>query len=245
MKGIKTLAVVLCTSLTLMGCNGQGGLSNLGKGALIGSGGGAAAGAGIGTLIGLLTGNAGKGAAIGAAVGLAAGGTAGTLIGNKMDKAAKKAAELEGAQAQLLEDANGIKYVKVTFDGGILFATGKSDLTATAKSSLNSFVSNALTSDMNVAIVGYTDNAGFKGYTAAQSVEKNKVLSQERAQSVSKYLTQCGANAAQIVQVAGMGQENPVADNSTAAGKALNRRVEVFMIPSEEMIKAANAGTLK
>ena len=245
MKGIKTLAVILCTSLTLMGCSDQGGLSNLGKGALIGSGGGAAAGAGIGALIGALTGNTGKGAAIGAAVGLVAGGTAGTLIGNKMDKAAKAAAELEGAQAEVLQDAEGTSYVKVTFDSGILFPSSGYTLGSTAKTSLNNFVKNALTSDMNVAVVGHTDSDAWKNCTAEQSMAKNQTLSEQRAQSVSSYLTQCGAAASQIVSVTGQGQTNPVADNSTAAGKAQNRRVEVYMIPSAEMIEAANNGTLK
>ena len=101
---------------------------------MIGTGGGAAVGAGIGALFGK-----GKGAAIGAAVGAVAGGVAGTLIGKKMDKQAKELAQINGAQVDTLTDQNGLTAIKVTFDQGILFATGKSNLSATAKNSLNQF----------------------------------------------------------------------------------------------------------
>jgi flagellar motor protein MotB len=98
---------------------------------------------------------------------------------------------------------------------------------------------------MDLAIVGYTDNDPWRGYTAEQSVQKNLELSEQRAKSVSAYLAQAGANAAQLKYVLGKGEENPVASNATEAGKAENRRVEVYILPSKEMIESANAGTLK
>ena len=206
---------------------------------------GTAAGAGIGALIGKLTGNTGKGALIGAAAGAVAGTTAGTLIGRKMDKAAKAAAAVANAQVETTKDANGLEAVKVTFDSGILFQTGKADLSATAKTSLQQF-SQVLKNNTacDVAIQGYTDNTGWKNSTAAQSAEKNKALSLDRATSVSSYLQALGVSAAQIKSVEGLGEANPVADNSTAAGKEQNRRVEVYMYASQEMIKAAENGTL-
>ena len=79
--------------------------------------------------------------------------------------------------------------------------------------------------------------------TAAQSKQKNLDLSQERAQSVSTYLMSCGITSAQIKGVQGLGEDNPVADNSTAAGRQENRRVEVYMYASPEMIQQAEAGT--
>lgn len=95
--------------------------------------------------------------------------------------------------------------------------------------------------DMDVSIYGYTDNQGWKNSTAAQSQQKNLNLSQERAQSVSSYLLSCGVSTNQIKGVQGMGESDPVASNDTAAGREQNRRVEVYMYASEQMIRDAQA----
>lgn len=234
MKSIKVLSCILAASMMFTGCN----MSNTGKGAAIGAGSGAALGAGIGAIFGK-----GKGAAIGAAVGTAVGTTAGALIGKKMDKAAAQAAAIEAAKVENVTDNNGLQAVKVTFDSGILFTTGNSELSSSAKSSLSKFANNVLNQnrDMDVAIYGYTDNQGWKNSTAEQSKQKNINLSQERAQSVSSYLLGCGVMANQVKSVQGLGEENPIADNSTAAGQAANRRVEIYLYASEAMIKAAEA----
>jgi outer membrane protein OmpA-like peptidoglycan-associated protein len=139
-----------------------------------------------------------------------------------------------------------LKAVKVSFDSGILFNTGKSDLQASAKQALSDFAGVLKTyNDTDVAIQGYTDNQGWRNSTAEQSYQKNKDLSLKRAQSVSNYLTSQGVSYGQIKSCDGFGEENPVADNSTAAGQQQNRRVEVYMYASEAMIKAAEAGTLQ
>lgn len=238
MKHLKIYAVSLSAIMLMSGCN----MNNTAKGGLIGGGSGAA----LGALIGGLAGK-GKGAAIGAGIGTAVGATAGILIGKKMDKAKAEAEQIENAQVESVTDANGLQAVKVTFDSGILFATGKSDLSSAAKSSLSKFANNVLNQnkDMDVAIYGYTDNTGWANSTAEQSAQKNLNLSQERAQSVSSYLLGCGVATSQIKTVSGMGESNPVADNSTAAGREQNRRVEVYMYASASMIEAANNGTLK
>ena len=231
MKKIKVFSFVLCLALVVAGCN------NTQKGAAIGTGGGAL----LGAIVGKIAGNTAVGAAIGGAVGAGAG----ALIGKKMDKAKAEAEAVQNAQVESITDANGLQAVKVTFDSGILFQTGKADLSATAKSSLQQF-SQVLKNNTacDVAIQGYTDNTGWKNSTAAQSAEKNKALSLDRATSVSSYLQALGVSAAQIKSVEGLGEANPVADNSTAAGKEQNRRVEVYMYASQEMIKAAENGTL-
>lgn len=239
MKGTKFMALLLCVSMILSGC---GSMNNATKGGLLGGGGGAALGAVVGGLIGK-----GKGAAIGAGIGAAVGTGAGVLIGKKMDKAAAEAAAIEGAQVEQITDVNGLQAVKVTFDSGILFGTGASALSSEAKASLSKFANNVLkqNADMDVDIYGYTDNQGWKNSTAEQSYQKNLNLSQERAQSVSTYLMSCGVTGGQIQKVEGLGEADPVADNSTAAGRQENRRVEVYMYASPEMIQQAEAGTLK
>ena len=239
MKKTKIMSLALCFALILSGCAS---MNNTTKGGLLGGGGGAALGAVLGGIIGK-----GKGAAIGAGIGAAVGAGAGVLIGKKMDKAAAQAAAIEGAQVEQVTDLNGLQAVKVTFDSGILFGTGAATLSSSAKASLSKFANDVLkqNADMDVDIFGYTDNQGWKNSTAEQSKQKNLDLSQERAQSVSTYLMSCGITSAQIKGVQGMGEENPVADNSTAAGRQENRRVEVYMYASQEMIQQAEAGTLK
>ena len=165
---------------------------------------------------------------------------AGAIIGKKMDKAKAEAEAVQNAQVEAVTDANGLEAVKVTFDSGILFTTGSSTLSSTAKTSLFQFA-NVLknNADCDVAVQGYTDNAGWKNSTAEQSQQKNLELSQKRAQSVTNYLLQQGVSSAQIRSTMGFGESNPVADNSTAAGKAQNRRVEVYMYASQKMIQEA------
>jgi len=216
----------------MMGCN------NLGKGTTIGAVGGAV----LGAVVGKLAGNT----AVGAAIGTAVGAGTGALIGKHMDKVKAQAEAVKNAQVESVTDANGLQAVKVTFDSGILFSTGSSTLSSVAKQSLSNFA-NVLkqNTDCDVAIQGYTDNAGWKNSTAAQSAEKNQQLSLKRAQAVTAYLQSVGVSAAQIRSTEGFGEANPVADNSTSAGKAQNRRVEVYMYASEAMINAANNGTLQ
>jgi len=230
MKSLKSICVALCAALVLAGC----GMSKTGQGALIGAGGGA----GLGAIIGALAGNT----AIGAAIGTAVGAGAGAIIGKKMDKAKKEAEAIQNAQVEEVKDSNGLDAVKVTFDSGILFSTGKSTLTSSSKASLQELASVLKNnSDCDVAIQGYTDNQGWKNSTAEQSAQKNQALSLDRAAAVSAYLQSLSVPVAQIKSVEGFGQSNPVADNSTKAGQAQNRRVEVYMYASQKMIQDAKA----
>ena len=232
MKKMKAMVITLCACIVMMGCN------NLGKGTTLGAVGGAV----LGAVVGKLAGNT----AVGAAVGTAVGAGAGALIGKHMDKVKAQAQAVQNAQVESVTDANGLQAVKVTFDSGILFTTGSSTLSNTAKQSLKNFASVLMqNTDCDVAIQGFTDNQGWKNSTAAQSADKNLALSKQRAQSVTNYLQQCGVSSSQIRSTEGFGEANPVADNSTAAGKAQNRRVEVYMYASQAMIDAANSGTLQ
>ena len=223
----KIVSLLLCVGL-LFACN------NTQKGAGIGAGGGAV----LGGIIGAIAGNTAVGAVIGGAVGAGAG----AIIGNRMDKAKKAAQQVQNAKVESVKDNNGLDAVKVTFDAGILFATGKADLSATAKTSLAQFATVLKNnSDCDIAIQGYTDNTGFKGSTAAESAAKNQALSLDRAAAVSNYLKALAVSNAQIKSVEGLGEANPIADNSTAEGRKQNRRVEVYMYASEKMINDAKA----
>ena len=217
----KIIALLLCVGM-VVSCN------NTGKGAAIGAGGGAV----LGGVIGALAGNTMVGAAIGGAVGAGTG----AIIGSRMDKAKKEAeaALQEQAQVESVKDANGLEAVKVTFDSGILFATGKYDLSQSAKNSLAKFAQVLNNNkDCDVSIIGHTDSTG--------SDAVNQPLSVNRANSVSNYLRSCGVSNAQLKSVEGQGSSNPVADNSTAEGRKQNRRVEVYMYASQKMIQEAQA----
>lgn len=226
MKNLKSIAAGLCAALVLVGCN----VSNTAKGTAIGAGGGAV----VGAIIGKMAGNT----AIGAVIGGTVGATTGAIIGKKMDKAKKEAEAVKNAQVETITDANGLEAVKVTFDSGILFASNKADLNATSKASLTQFAEVLKENrDMDIAIIGHTDNTG--------SDAINNPLSKNRAQSVSKFLKSQGVASAQIKTIDGQGSTNPVADNSTAEGRKQNRRVEVYMYASEKMINEANAEAAK
>jgi outer membrane protein OmpA-like peptidoglycan-associated protein len=223
MKKLKVFTLFLCVGIILSGC------SNLAKGTGIGAAGGAV----LGALVGKLAGNT----AVGAAVGTAVGAGTGALIGKHMDKVKAEAEAVKNAQVQSVTDANGLQAVKVTFDSGILFDTNKADLKQVAKTSLTKFAEVLKNNtDCDVAIYGHTDNTGNDAI--------NTPLSKNRALSVQNYLKNLGVSASQFKSVDGQGSTNPVADNSTVSGRQQNRRVEVYMYASTNMINAAKNGTL-
>lgn len=225
MKKIKLLSIILSATLVFSGCN----MNNTAKGGVIGGGGGAA----LGALIGGLAGH-GKGAAIGAAVGAAVGAGTGVIIGRKMDKAAAEAKQIEGAQVEQVTDNNGLQAVKVTFDSGILFAFNSSTLSTNAKMALSRFAQILKQNPtMDIAIYGYTDNIGTEA--------ANQKVSTNRADAVADFLMNQGVSATQFKYVQGKGWSDPVASNDTEAGRAQNRRVEIYMYASEQMIKDAEA----
>lgn len=234
MRIFKIAGIALICGALLIGQTGCSSMTNTGKGALIGGGGGAGVGAGIGALIG-----GGKGAAIGAGIGAAVGAGAGVLIGNKMDKQRKELEKqlAEQAKVEQTTDANGLQAIKVTFDGGILFATGSSTLSEQAKADLSRFAQSVIANpNTDVSIFGYTDNTG--------SMDANQRVSTARANAVMDYLVKCGVPAARL-KAQGIPMADYVASNETAAGRAQNRRVEIYITADAEMIRQAEAGTLK
>ncbi|MDP4208064.1 MAG: OmpA family protein [Bacteroidota bacterium] len=223
------IAQFLAIAIIFSSCSS---MSNTGKGALIGGGGGAALGAGIGALAGK-----GKGALIGAAIGGAVGAGAGALIGKKMDKQKAELEKVQGAKVETVTDANNLQAIRVTFDSGILFATGKSALSQASKTALTNFATSLKnTPETDVTIYGHTDNTG--------SDAVNQKLSEDRAQAVANFITNNGVASSRLT-TKGMSSSQPVADNSTAAGRTQNRRVEVYITANKTMIQQAENGTLK
>ncbi|MCM1032956.1 MAG: OmpA family protein [Odoribacter sp.] len=209
-------------------------MTNTGKGALIGGGGGSALGAGLGAIIG-----GGKGAAIGAAIGAGVGAGAGALIGNKMDRQQKELQEQLANQANVEEttDANGLRAIKVTFEGGILFPTNKSTLNPQAQADLKRFATSLIDNPgTDVSIFGFTDNTG--------SFQVNERVANSRAESVLSYLANCGVSPTRL-KAQGVPMADYVASNDTPEGRAQNRRVEIYITAGQDMIKQAEAGTLK
>lgn len=231
MKVIKTLGA-FCMAIALVASAGCSSMTQTGKGALIGGGGGAALGAGLGAIIG-----GGKGAGIGSAIGAAVGAGAGALIGNKMQKQQQELEKIKGAEVQQTTDQNGLQAIKVTFNGGILFPTGKSTISPSAQTALDQFAQSLINNpDTNVQIYGFTDNTG--------SYQVNQSVANERANAVKMALIRDGVAGTRI-SAEGMPMTDYVASNETAEGRAQNRRVEIYISADANMIRQAEAGTLR
>jgi outer membrane protein OmpA-like peptidoglycan-associated protein len=114
----------------------------------------------------------------------------------------------------------------ITIPGSVLFASNKYDLLAAARDKLN-HVADALKNqeDHKMVVEGHTDSQG--------SETSNMELSQKRAQSVRDYLVSRGVSSEKI-SATGLGQSRPMADNTSAEGRANNRRVEIIVQPSEK-----------
>lgn len=241
-----SLLGILCLG-TLVGGTGcsavkntWNGMTQTGQGATAGGAAGAAVGAGVGALI-----DGGKGTWIGALVGAALGAGTGALVGNQMDKQ-KKDLEKQLAQVQAQEqanadaikvmtvkDSNNLDAIKLVMGDAVLFSTGSYTLSADAQAVLSRVAYNLEQfPNTDITVVGYTDNTG--------SEAVNQKLSLERAQSVEDYLEAKGV-AANRLKAVGDGWNNPIASNATAAGRAQNRRVEIFITADKDMISQAES----
>ena len=185
--------------------------------------------------------NAAKGGLIGGGGGAAIGAGIGALIGKgkgkKMDKQARELAMIEGAQVDTVTDVNGFEGIKVTFDNGILFGFNSSKLGSEAKASLDKFATSLINNPQtDVQIYGHTDNVGTRA--------ANEKVSNARATEVLNYLSNAGVPTNRLTS-RGLAFDYPVASNDTEAGRAQNRRVEIYITANEDMIKAAQDGTLK
>lgn len=149
------------------------------------------------------------------------GAIAGGAVGNYMDRQeAKLRAQLEGTGVRVVREGDNITLV---MPGNITFDTNRVDIKPEFTSVLDSVVLVVKEFDKTVLeVAGHTDSDG--------SDSANLTLSQGRANSVANYLRGKGVKPERLTTV-GYGEARPVADNGTAEGKALNRRVELTLLP--------------
>ena len=216
MKHVKFLAILLIVALTLFGCAEP--MSKTQKGAAYGTAIGAAVGAGLGQAIGGDTG----GTLLGAGIGAVVGGLAGAGIGNYMQKQEEELQQQFAASeaASIRRDAD---VLAVTFKSDMLFDSGSAALKPGAYQEVNR-VAQVLIKypETRIQVAGHTDGDG--------SEAMNQELSERRAENVRNALVNQGVSASRIRTV-GFGETQPIADNSNAAGKQLNRRVVITIAP--------------
>jgi len=175
-----------------------------------------AIGAGIGALGGAAIGGNVKGAAIGAGVG-ALGGYIWSQQMEQRKQAMERATMGSGVQVSQTSD----NQLKLDIPSDVSFDVGRADIRPNMRPILDQFASGlANQPNTEVRIIGHTDSTG--------SDELNDRLSLQRAQSARDYIVARGVNSRQIL-IEGRGKREPIADNGTEAGRAKNRRVEIFL----------------
>ena len=224
------ITLMLVTSLTasdvLTGCKSVKRNTNKTQ---RGAGIGAASGAVVGGVIGRKSGNTVLGAILGATVG----GAAGAVIGRRMDKQAEEMKrQMPNATVERVGEG-----IKITFNSDILFDVNKADVKEATKRQLSEFAQTLEKyPDTDLVIEGHADAQGPDDY--------NLNLSRQRADAVASYLTSLGVKGGRIDEK-GYGEAQPIADNSTEAGRAKNRRVDIAVFANDKLKNDAKAGKVE
>ncbi len=189
----------------------------------IGAGGGALAGLLLGGLIG-----GGTGRIIGAGIG----GVAGGAVGYQMDRQIKELREQTAGSGIDVSEADGGQSILVNLPDGVTFDVDSATLKPQFRATLDQIAQSLQTYPNSlIDVYGHTDSTGSDQY--------NQALSERRARTVADYLSTRGVSSARVRSI-GYGKTMPVADNSTEYGRALNRRVEIKIVPiSQEQVQAA------
>jgi outer membrane protein OmpA-like peptidoglycan-associated protein len=192
----------------------------------IGGVGGAVLGGLLGGVIGGKTGRI---------IGAGVGGVAGGVVGYKMDQQIKELKEQTAGSGVDVTEVDDGSAILVNLPDGVTFDVNSYTIKPAFRDTLDT-VANSLRTypDSLIDVYGHTDSTGSDAY--------NQTLSERRAQAVANYLSAQGVSSARI-RWQGFGETAPIADNSTPEGRALNRRVEIKIIPiTEEDVAAARAG---
>ena len=206
-----SVAVSACT--TLDPYTGEEQTSRAQRGAIIGAVSGAVAG--------LITGDSSMERKKRALVGAGLGALAGGAVGAYQDRQEMQLrTQLEGSGVSVSRIGDNIT---LNMPGNITFATGSADLNAGFFAVLDSvaLVVNEFEQTV-IEVAGHTDSTGSDAF--------NQQLSVRRASSVTSYLVSQQVLGDRIIPV-GMGEARPIADNSTDAGRQMNRRVELTLVP--------------
>ncbi|MFB2553310.1 OmpA family protein [Ensifer soli] len=219
---MKKIVLVTVAAATLSACTttdpytGEQKMSNTSGGALIG--------AGLGAATGLLIGGNARERRNGALIGAGIGALGGGLIGNYMDsQEAELRAQLQGTGVSVTRAGDRII---LNMPSNITFGTDQDQVMPGFYPTLNSVA--IVLRKFNKTLIdvdGHTDSTG--------SAAHNQALSERRAASVANYLASQGIDQRRMSAI-GYGPERPVASNSTEAGKAQNRRVEISIAPIRE-----------
>jgi outer membrane protein OmpA-like peptidoglycan-associated protein len=211
-KLIISLSTIAISVATLSGCAN---MSETQRTTATGGAIGAVAGAAIGAATG-----GGKGAAAGAAVGGALGAGGGYLWSQRMQEQ-KATMEQATAGTGVGVSQTADNRLKLDIPSDVGFDSGRYDIKSNLSPILERF---ATTLNQNpvttVTIIGHTDSSG--------SDAINQPLSVNRASATRDYLVARGV-AANRIAIDGRGSREPVADNGTAAGRAMNRRIEIYV----------------
>lgn len=208
------LISALAATLALAGCAN---MSETQRGTATGAG----IGAGLGAIIGATTGGGGGSrAATGAALGGIAGAVAGNIWSSKMEKQKQEMEQAtQGTGVQVSQTADN--RLKLDIPSDISFDTNRSDIRPNFRPILDKFAASLVDNPATtVTIVGHTDNTG--------SDAINNPLSIDRAARTRDYLSTRGVAPARFT-IDGRGSHEPVASNETSAGRAQNRRVEIYV----------------
>ena len=139
----------------------------------------------------------------------------------------KQQASAQSAQICRLQGA-----IKYTVNSDLLFPSGNYKMSAQGQQLIGRLASQLAPFQQNKLVVnGYTDNAPIGAQLRRQGIDSNQVLSEKRADSVMQYLISQGVKE-DMISAQGHGEEDPVASNDTAQGRAQNRRVELTLANS-------------
>lgn len=206
------LATSVLVAFTLGGCAN---MTETQKGTAKGAGIGAVGGAVIGAVAG-----GKKGAVIGAAVGGVAGGVAGNVWSKRMQDQKKQMEEATAGTGVAVTQTPDNR-LKLDIPSDISFDVGRADIKSNFRSVLDTFASGLVKNPAStVTIIGHTDSTGTDAV--------NNPLSINRAAAARDYLTTRGV-ASNRFTIDGRGSREPLVANDTAANKAKNRRVEIYV----------------